>query len=268
MPDIRIEPFLENDLDFLVEIQPPDWKPIYPHYQYYLSNDSCLPLKVMFEGNICGVGTVIFHEQTAWLAHIIIHPLKRNLGLGKLLTSAMLENINSSIYKTVYLMSTDLGFPIYQSLGFVTEDTHLFFFNDDFASDVSEQGITDGTDAHLDDVLKLDHQAYGEYRKSRIVEGKLGMKVFLEGEKVRGFYLPSLLEGPVVAATPTAGMSLLNYRLKTENIVILPESNSIACQYLIDNDFQVTRKARRMRLGTKREHNQQMVYNRFSGQIG
>lgn len=268
MPDIRIEPFLDSDLDFLDEIQPPDWKPVRPHYLYYLFNENCRPLKLMFEGNICGVGTVILHDQTAWLAHIIIHPLKRNLGLGKILTAAMLESINSNLYKTVYLMSTDLGFPIYQSLGFVTEDTHSFFFNDVFVPDVTETGILDGTDEHLDDVLKLDHQAYGEYRKSRIMEGRSGYKIYIENKKLTGFYLPSLLEGPIIASTTKAGMALLNHRLKTENIAILPDSNTTACRFLMDNDFQLTRKARRMRLGAKREHNQNMVYNRFSGQIG
>jgi GNAT superfamily N-acetyltransferase len=52
---------------------------------------------------------------------IIVHPDHRGRGYGKAITQALLDRIDRTRYRTVYLDATDMGFPVYQSLGFVEE---------------------------------------------------------------------------------------------------------------------------------------------------
>lgn len=269
MPEFRVLNFSKEDLLNLDEFQPTDWKPIKPHFEFYLNTPYCLPLKMDRNGYMVAIGNILFHKDTAWLSHIIVHPEMRNLGLGKQMTNALLEQVNTKVYQSVFLMATDLGYPVYQSIGFETEDIHLFLMKEDpLLIPDCELEIQDASKEHFNAILEMDRLAYDEDRMARIYPHLQNAKVLTDNRRLRGFFLPDLNEGPVIASDPEAGLALMKYRLRTQEVAILPESNELACQHLSDLGFNAVRKARRMFLGKRRNFRSDWIFNRVSGQIG
>ncbi len=266
---MKIQPFEHSDIEFLPALQPPDWTNIIPHFQFYMNSTYCFPVKVMHNEQLVGVGTSILHEDTAWLAHIIVHPEQRNQGIGKVLTQALLDGIDRTIFKTVYLMATPLGEPVYNKLGFVHE-TEQLFFNEGrpFSQYRIPSGIMPLNEEYREDLLKLDREVSGENRYVRLVEHLSDAWVFVSDRQLKGYYLPGLAEGLVVANDATAGLHLMQYRLINNAIAILPKDNTVALKFLYDNGYKVFRKAQRMRLGETRAWQAHHFYNRVSGQIG
>jgi GNAT superfamily N-acetyltransferase len=84
------------DIDHLNELQPQGWEDIRPYFYYYVSSPSCDPIKMCVGNKIAAVGTTIRHPDTAWLAHVIVHPDFRNQGLGQILTETLVNLVLKS----------------------------------------------------------------------------------------------------------------------------------------------------------------------------
>jgi N-acetylglutamate synthase-like GNAT family acetyltransferase len=266
---MHITHFTIDDIKALPALQPPDWQDITPHFRYYLQSASAFPLKVTRDAQVLGVGTVLAHEDTAWLAHIIVHPEFRNQDIGKMLTQALLDSIDKKIFKTVYLMATPLGEPVYRKLGFI-EETQQLFMKDGGSFDTYKPAslIMPLDHRYLDALLKMDRRISGENRTSRIMEGLQDTMLYIVHDEVMGYYMPHLGEGLVIANDVEAGIQLMQCRLKTHPVAILPVDNKVAVDFLYSHGFKVFRKATRMRLGEYREWQAEYIFNRISGQIG
>jgi GNAT superfamily N-acetyltransferase len=118
---MHITPITTADCDHLAVFQPLGWDAVPSTFRSFLETPCCDPVKGEVHGVLAAVGTIIYHVDTAWLAMIIVHPDHRGRGYGKAITQASLDRIDRTRYRTVYLDATDMGFPVYQSLGFVEE---------------------------------------------------------------------------------------------------------------------------------------------------
>ncbi len=264
-----IEPFTKEDLPEVSRLQPSDWNGVTQHYEYYLSNDNCTPLKISIDGTIRAIGSVVFHENSAWLAHIITDKQFRGNGIGKKMTQALIDQVDDSVFPSIYLMSTELGYPIYKSLGFIEEGLHEFYLsNGKPIESVGHAKIRLAIEDDYHQIFKLDALTYGENRIIRLKETIDTCKVFAEGDRIIGFYMPDLLEGPIIAQSELAGKALMLERMKHNTVAIVPDTNVNAKELLKSNNWKVFRTARRMRLGKERLFYPEMIYNRFSGQIG
>ncbi|MEZ4822611.1 MAG: GNAT family N-acetyltransferase [Ignavibacteria bacterium] len=124
---MKIQPLRHSDIGQLKELQPPDWNDIAPHFKYYIDSPYSNPVKIVSENKITGIGTTIKNKDSAWLAHIIVHPEYRNKGLGKKITDALVKSIDRRKYKTIYLIATKLGYPVYLKSRFELEGEYAHF---------------------------------------------------------------------------------------------------------------------------------------------
>jgi hypothetical protein len=85
---------------------------------------------------------------------------------------------------------------------------------------------------------------------------------------IDGFYLPSFGEGLIIANTSTAGLGLMKLRLKTKSKAVFPSDNLEASGFMLKNNLMPFAKAKRMRLGKKRDVILKDIYNRAGGNIG
>ncbi len=111
-------------------------------------------------------------------------------------------------------------------------------------------------------------KAYGEDRAFRLVEHLSNSFVITETEKVLGFYLPSFGDGLIVAEDVRAGIELIKYRAQSKGYAITMAENIPANNFLAEYFGAEFRRAKRMRLGAKRDTHLEWVYNRIGGQIG
>jgi hypothetical protein len=265
---MNLLPFERTDLDSLKELQPTGWDNITPHFNFYLNSSFCFPMKVISDDKVIGIGASILHDNVAWLAHIIVHSGYRNKGIGSFITQNLINALKSKT-ETIYLIATDMGEPVYKKLGFIAEADYLFFNNGSFGGDVViADYIKPYEEEYLTKVLAIDLEVYGETRAMHIRPFLPDSFVFINNNKVEGFYLPRFSNGLIVAKNANAGTELMKLRSKAFEYFIFPSDNKPATDYLVKHNYTHFRTAKRMRLGKSRIWQPENIYNRVSGQIG
>ncbi|MGH2623648.1 MAG: GNAT family N-acetyltransferase, partial [Sphingobacterium sp.] len=80
-----IQPFTLQDIPHIQHLQPKGWNDISVDLMAYCMNSFCKPIKVVIHHRIVGIGVVIYHERSAWLAHIIVDESSRGQGIAKMI---------------------------------------------------------------------------------------------------------------------------------------------------------------------------------------
>ena len=267
---INIQPVQLSDIDSLVWLQPPDWKEdIRPHFNYYYNSAFCDPVKFIREDKIVGVGTTFKHRNSAWLAHIIVHPEFRNRGIGKMITDSLVRSLDKRKYKTIYLIATELGYPVYLKSGFVPESeyAHFEFEPGNKKHDISPL-IIPYEDKYKSEIFELDRVTSGEFREVMLNGSIQNSFIFLSNGKVSGAYFPKLGDGLIIADEPEAGIELMKFRLQSETDAIFPAENKAAFEFCCNIGANHVKNSKRMRLGKRRIRLPEYLYNRIGGQIG
>ena len=266
---MQILPFNTPDLPSLPSLQPSDWGDLVPRFQYFIQSSFCDPLKITIDNQIVGIGTTMLHADTAWLACIVVHPEYRSMGLGRSITTALIDRIDRDTFQTIYLDATVYGFPLYQKLGFELEAeySHLKIENPLPDSTLPNE-IVPFNPEHLERIYQLDFEAYGEDRRGILNDFVNQSLVYIKDKRISGYYIPGWGDFPIVAENAEAGDALLAFRTQQIERAILPSANTQAIDQLKSIGFEKYKVSRRMRLGPERQWNPLFVYNRVSGQLG
>ncbi len=266
---MKTDPLLHDDLSVIKTLQPADWDDITVPHEWYLSSPNCFPFKLTENGFMAGIGTIILHEDTAWLAHIIVHEKYRGRGLGTLVTRSLVEQINLSAYQTIYLIATDLGYPVYRKLGFEVEQVYgVFTPVSPIEGAERSPNIFPLAQTDIAQLLHLDKQISGEDRQHMLHPHLSEALVYKSGKPVEGAYFPTLANGLIIAENPAAGIALMKLRMQTKAFAVCPLENKSAVDFLVASSFSQVKTTRRMRLGKERQWLPTGLYNRISGQVG
>lgn len=266
---MKIQPFLHADLIDIDDLRPDDWQSLYPPYNFYLHSPFCHPIKVSIDDRLIGIGTTIVHGDTAWLAHIVVHPDYRNQQIGAKITQALIDSLQATPCETIYLKATEQGEPVYRKLGFEFETSYPFFRGGhiDVNTPITPN-VKPFEDKFREALLTLDREVSGENRSYRLVEHFPKALIFEENGQLQGFYLPAFGDGLIIAKHPDAGIELMKERLKSNLTAILPIDNQIAIDFLQQHHYSEFRQAKRMRLGKKRPWQPENIFNRVAGKLG
>jgi GNAT superfamily N-acetyltransferase len=256
-------------MESISALQPADWTDIIPFFSFYLNSGYCDPIKVETDGKIIGVGTDIKHKRTAWIAHVIVHPEYRCRGIGTLITNTLVDKLKVQGFKTIFLIATNLGEPVYRKAGFVKETEYLFFKGGKYVRDTKQSGlIIPYNQKYHRTVLALDKMVSGENREVLLKIHLSDSLLHKKGNIINGFYLPSLGEGLIVADNPEAGIELMKVKYAADSKAILPVENIAGINFLLKSSFQEYSKGTRMRLGKKIPWHPEMLYSRIGGNLG
>lgn len=263
-----IENVVTDDLLAIKELQPATWDDIIPRIRYFINSPHCTVLKTVVDGQIVGVGAVLFHKDSAWLANIITHQAHRNKGIGYAITDALLSCIDKSVYTTIYLDATDLGYPVYLKFGFEVEGFYNHFTTNSNLIFDKDAHIIPYDDSYMESVLDLDFKVTSEYRVKKLTEGFADALMYVTNQKLRGVYFPTVGEGLIIADSNEAGIALMKHKAVAAIKAVVPQNNSAADTFLKENKFSLLKTSRRMRLGVKRVWRPEFLFNRISGQLG
>lgn len=258
-----------EDIPFLAALQPEDWGDITPAIVFYTSNSNCFPVKVLVNNQIVGIGTSIILNDTAWLAHIIVHENYRGKGIGTFITKSLVDGIFLKNIATIQLIATEPGERVYKKAGFET-DTEYVFFKDISIFNISATSphIIAFTDAFTKQVLDSDRQITGEDRSAFLKPHLQTGFLYTHNNLVEGFYLPTFGEGWIAAHTAAAGEALMQLRFSTRQNASFPVNNSTAINFLKQHEIQPFKRAKRMWLGAKSNWQPANIYNRVGGNLG
>lgn len=258
-----------DDLELISDLRPEGWNDIKPNFDFYVQSSFCFPIKVVIDDVIVGLGATIIHDDVAWLGHIIVHPDQRGHGIGRRITESLVDTAKQNNCETIYLIATNLGAPVYEKVGFITDTEYLFFKDINFDKEVliSNQVIPYKEDFKAE-ISIIDKVATGEERMMHLENSLENGFVYIDNGKVEGFYLPALGDGLIVANNPLAGLELLKLRLKSNDKAAFPIDNLLATAFFLGQGFKEYDVAKHMRLGKIRPYKLENIYNRIGGNVG
>jgi GNAT superfamily N-acetyltransferase len=133
-----------------------------------VSLSSCRPIVAVEEGRPIGTGMGAIHGDVGWLGVIFVTPGLRRRGIGRALTEAACAILEGAGCRSLVLVATDMGRPLYERMGFVERSRYHMHpgepLNDAPAppTGTSARRVA-ATD--LDAIAALDRQATGEDRR-------------------------------------------------------------------------------------------------------
>ena len=181
----------------------------------------------------------------------------------------MIENIDRTRYKSIYLDATEYGFPVYKKLGFEVEAEYIHLRrNQEISRFPLSECIVPFDKTYCEQLFNLDELVSGEKRSGVLNDFLANSSLYVLDSQVQGFYIPDWGEGPVIAANPTAGTELLKLRMQQFDTAVLPAANQEAIRFLEKNQYKVYKTSKRMFLGQKIAWQGSLVFNWISGQLG
>lgn len=266
-----IEPFTIDDLSRIAHLQPEGWQDIGPFLRFYVSAPYCRAYKVEDGQGIAALGAFILHASTAWLAHIIVAPEMRRKGLGVRMTRHLIDSCEELGRDTQLLIATKMGEPLYGQLGFQRSCDYRFYHLPPRIEDEPPGEVRRVEPADIPEIMALDKEASGEDRRGLLAACTNYGLVYpgTGGERIRGYYLPSLSEGLVVARDEEAGQALMRHRLaRADAAPVLPAGNRAANQWLGGMGLGVKNTAVRMVRNGVDPLKPDMLFNRIGGHLG
>jgi GNAT superfamily N-acetyltransferase len=258
------------DIDKISCLQPEGWPDITDAFRFYCNHDFCNPIKMTIDSEIVGIGNSILFDKTAWLAHIIVYSGYRNRGIGYTIVDYLIEDIKTRGIETSLLIATELGEPVYVKAGFRKVSDYLYFKREfPHIGKQFSDNIQPFKDDFYNDIIQLDTYISGENRESLLKSYLNKSFVFISNKVVNGFYIPSLGEGSIFAATIDAGRELMRFKYSTVDKATIPSENQVGIEFIKEFGFIETNTiGKRMIFGKDIEWKPEMIYSRIGGNFG
>jgi GNAT superfamily N-acetyltransferase len=215
------------------------------------------------DGKVAATTTLLSYEKRlAWIGMVLTRPEYRRRGLARRLMAQALERVRSLQIATVKLDATDLGQPLYESLGFRTEQVVERWARPGLAESQSVKANADVSER----TKKLDSDAFGVDR-SRLLHHLAKRNPPLVNEQgylfYRGGRVSSYL-GPCVARDPASALELVDLCVRTRAASnwfwdLLPESRD-AVAIARELGFTPQRRLLRMVQGAGLKGHEEMIY--------
>ncbi|NJK87859.1 MAG: GNAT family N-acetyltransferase [Bacteroidales bacterium] len=218
----------------------------------------------------CRSGCAIIFGRTAWLAHIIVEKNHRNRGIGYFIVNELVNTLKKMQVKSVSLIATELGEPVYLKVGFRFIMDYLYFKREKVWRETSiSDNIIPFDKRYQNDLINMDSEISGGKRENLIRMFLNSSKLFVENGRLTGFYLPGLGEGQIFALTETAGTGLMTLKYLTVEKAVLPAENRAGIDFLIHQGFVLSEtKGKRMVLGENVPWKPEGYYSRAGGNFG
>jgi GNAT superfamily N-acetyltransferase len=129
------------------------------------------------DGAIAGTGVATINGPVGWIGTIWVRSDRRGRGLGRALTEATIDAAESEGCRTLVLVATDRGRPLYEGLGFDVQTWYRTMEAPPLTARGQARSEPDGptrvraaTSDDLDDIVALDRNATGEDRDAVLRE--------------------------------------------------------------------------------------------------
>jgi GNAT superfamily N-acetyltransferase len=198
-------------------------------------------------GRIVAVGQGIVTGRTGWIGNIIVESGMRSRGLGSRMTQVVMAGLGRRGCSSLLLVATPMGESLYRKLGFCGTSEYVFLDVPRLPS-LAGSAIRRLTHADLIVVLGIDARVSGE---------------------TDGVFLPSFGSGLVLGEAPAAGLDLLRFKhAYFSQSAVVPATNAVALQFLMEHGARETARAPRMALGEEAAWRPECLFARATGYCG
>jgi len=172
-------------------------------FRFVTAAPGCRPIVAEIDGEIVGTGVGTVNGPVGWVGTIFVAPDRRGHGLGMALTRTVVDTLDSAGCRTLVLVATEQGRPMYERIGFTVQTAYRTVEAPGLAAD----GATDEPAAgrvrpfaasDLDAIAHLDRTATGEDRRHLL-------EAFATPESARCLVRPDGTLGGFVVRAPWGG---------------------------------------------------------------
>ena len=260
----------KNDLMRIQHLQPEGWNDIIYYFSFFTQVNYCYSVCIEKNNEVIAVGNAILNKGTGWLSHIIVDKNFRRQGFGYHITRHLVEVLLKKQYKTILLIASAEGEPLYKKLGFKIDCCYLCYQGKKLNYESSKGIIRAKNKKHLNSIAELDQMSVNEDRSKFILSFIKEKFIYIdEFKEVKGYFMPIFAEGLIIAENYKTGIELLNYKHSLRECrSIVPEANKNAINYFEQNEFIQYNQVSRMYYGNKLDWHPENVYSRVGGYIG
>ena len=145
------------------------------------------------------------------------------------MTEELIVRAERQSRSTLLLVATDVGEPMYASLGFRRSHVYRFYNAIERQDRPLSSGLRPLVASDAKAVLELDRCATGEDRRDLLASSRWrGWACVDSGrQQIRGFFLPNLGQGTIVARDAEAGIVLMAVRQSTTDVrPVIPQATT------------------------------------------
>ncbi len=269
---LKIRQLLQSEISQLQNYPPEDWNLNLPRLlSFHFGYPYFYPAAAEVDKKIIGCGIAIVHGNISWLGTIIVLPEYRRKGIGKEITSHLIEYCIGKGCTTQLLTASAMGESVYRKLGFKTSAEYIFYRRESIAPIQRISNVREVRQEDLKYIKELDREITGEERFTFLERFLSTGWVYVpeRSTRISGVYLPDFGSGLIITKDSEAGLALMKLRFnRGKTTAVVPSLNTIAREYLLSEGFHEYRTAPRMVLGQDVNWNPTMLYNRATGYCG
>ena len=267
--NFTIEALKWDEIPDLKDFAPSDWTfDLSAFFSQHFGKEYFFAFVAKSNNRIVATGNGIFTGNAGWAGNIIVDEPFRRLGIGTAITKKIVKEFSQRNCRSVLLIATNSGMPVYYKLGFKTSINYSFYRCPKLQESKNDTHIRKIRKADHEKIHTLDRLATGEDRKVFLGNFISDGWVYLE-KGIQGFYLPGFGAGFIVASNAEAGLSLLRMKLSVPGqTLVIPEENFTASGFLEQIGCTETTIAPRMFLGQETDWHPEMIFSRAAGYCG
>lgn len=193
-----------------------DWGDRRSWFEFAVSQPECAPVVAEVDGAIVGTGVGTANGAVGWVGTIWVASDRRGAGLGRALTQIVIDGLEAAGCRTLLLVATDAGLPLYERMGFAIQTRYRILEAPGLdGAGPGDRAVRPFEPDDLDPILALDRAATGEDRGHAIrrFAGAATTKVLAPDGVIRGFVIRAPWGGgATIALTPADAMAILEAR--------------------------------------------------------
>ena len=275
-----IRPMTAADTEAAAELlRRGDWGERLLFFDWAIGQPTVAPLVAERDGEIVGTGVGSAHGPVGWVGTIFVEPARRGSGLGRAVTRAVIDELEARGCRTLVLIATSMGRPVYEREGFEILDEQVRFSIDGLLSNDASPDplIRPFALADFHAVAALDRFATGEDRSAVLLSllspESTWVAVDPAGE-VRGYLARAPWRGgALIAPDPDDALRLLEMRRRSTGLsgkagAGLLGSNVAGRERLRSAGWHEEGSGVRMIRGEPLDWHPEAIWGQFNGALG
>jgi len=275
-PDLR--PMTPDDVDAAAElILGNDWGVRREWLDFATTQPTCVPLVAVADGAVVGTGVGTQNGSVGWIGTIFIAPDRRGQGVGRAITEAIIDRLESAACRSLVLVATTEGRRLYEKMGFELQTRYHILQAIGLPPVDEPDGVREFEPRDLRAIEDLDRTGTGEDRShairrlarpdtARVVEGEEGA---IDGFVIRAPWGG----GATIARTPEAALRILTARRRAAGPegrirVGLLDENADGLARLAEVGLRLTWSAPRMIRGEMPAWRPEWIWGQFNHAMG
>ncbi|HEX5824426.1 MAG TPA: GNAT family N-acetyltransferase [Candidatus Limnocylindrales bacterium] len=276
----RIRPMTAADTEAAAELlRRGDWGERWVFFDWAISRPTVAPIVAERDGEVVGTGVGSAHGRVGWVGTIFVAADHRGSGLGRALTRAVIDDLEARGCRTLVLIATSMGRPLYEHEEFDVLDEQVRFSIDGLPADAGPPDplVRSFTPDDLDAVVALDRFATGEDRaavlSSLLTPSSTSVAVDAGGA-VRGYLARAPWRGGgLIAPDPDDALRLLEMRRRSTGVsgragAGLVGCNRIGRERLLAAGWREESSGVRMIRGEPLDWHPEAIWGQFNGALG